>query len=383
MAGGARLARAPPAAGGARARATAAFDVVRDITGAARAADVVGRADAVGAGGRARARRRRARAVGGPHARQDVGDARHAAPPARGRAPRSGWPPRAASSRAITCRRGCATTASRASRPTRCSTRSRSRSTAAGSRARSWPPQVARLTGVEGLDDKLRGGFGDLLKPAAFRGDLCFAPNDGRNVRFARPDQWLGSWEPIDRDEAMRAVARRYLAVYGPGDARDLRALVRHHLARPGREVARRARGRGGRRRGRGRARGDAGRGRGGGGGRRAGGRRAAAAGVRPLRRRRAARRRRRAGAGDARRVYRPQGWLSPVLLVDGRMAGVWSHERKGARLTVAIEPFEPLEPWVRDGAEAEAERLAAFVEARSSSPGRERRSVLEPPIGG
>jgi hypothetical protein len=26
--------------------------------------------------------------------------------------------------------------------------------------------------------------------------------------------------------------------------------------------------------------------------------------------------------------VYRPQGWLSPVVLVDGRMEDVWRHER-------------------------------------------------------
>ena len=42
-------------------------------------------------------------------------------------------------------------------------------------------------------------------------------------------------------------------------------------------------------------------------------------------------------------RVYRPQGWLSPVLLVDGRIAGVWSHERAGDRLVVEIEPFARL----------------------------------------
>ena len=27
-------------------------------------------------------------------------------------------------------------------------------------------------------------------------------------------------------------------------------------------------------------------------------------------------------------RVYRPQGWISPVVLVDGRMAGVWDYDR-------------------------------------------------------
>ena len=44
--------------------------------------------------------------------------------------------------------------------------------------------------------------------------------------------------------------------------------------------------------------------------------------------------------AAERARVYRPQGWLSPVLLVDGRVAGVWSHERAGDRLVVEIEPF-------------------------------------------
>ena len=32
--------------------------------------------------------------------------------------------------------------------------------------------------------------------------------------------------------------------------------------------------------------------------------------------------------------VYRPQGWLSPVVLVDGRMEGVWRHERRGGGRT-------------------------------------------------
>ena len=58
-------------------------------------------------------------------------------------------------------------------------------------------------------------------------------------------------------------------------------------------------------------------------------------------------------------RVYRRQGWLSPVLLVDGRIAGVWSHERRGGVLEVTIEPFEPVQELVRDGAEREAQRLA------------------------
>jgi hypothetical protein len=62
------------------------------------------------------------------------------------------------------------------------------------------------------------------------------------------------------------------------------------------------------------------------------------------------------------RRVYRPQGWLSPVLLVDGRMEGVWRHERKRDWLVVGIEPLREQPAWVRRAAEVEAERLARFA---------------------
>lgn len=53
--------------------------------------------------------------------------------------------------------------------------------------------------------------------------------------------------------------------------------------------------------------------------------------------------------------VYCPQGWLSPVVLVDGRMEGVWRHERRGDRLSVEIEPFARQPDWVRRAAEEEA----------------------------
>jgi Winged helix DNA-binding domain len=222
--------------------------------------------------------------------------------------------------------------------------------------------EVARITGIAGLDGKLRGGFGDLLKPAAFRGDLCFAPSEGRNVRFARPDQWLGPWEPVDVDEAARAVTRRYLATYGPANREALArwfgmpspALAGRWLAGLGDEAATV----------------------------RLDGEElvmlaadvdeaaaAEPAGVVRLlpafdvyvvgapRDRDAVLR-----TADRARVYRPQGWLSPVLLVDGRMAGVWSHEQRGDRLAVEIEPFGRLSRAERAGAEAEAAALAEFL---------------------
>jgi len=61
-------------------------------------------------------------------------------------------------------------------------------------------------------------------------------------------------------------------------------------------------------------------------------------------------------------RVHRAQGWVSPVLTVGGRIAGTWRHERKGSRIEVSLSPFEPLPAAARDGAEAEAQRLGAFL---------------------
>jgi hypothetical protein len=63
-------------------------------------------------------------------------------------------------------------------------------------------------------------------------------------------------------------------------------------------------------------------------------------------------------------RVYRPQGWLSPVLLVNGRMVGVWRHAQKGRKLTVELEPFGRLPAWARGQLESEAARLADFHDA-------------------
>jgi len=61
-------------------------------------------------------------------------------------------------------------------------------------------------------------------------------------------------------------------------------------------------------------------------------------------------------------RIFRGQGWISATLVVDGRIEGVWRHEQKGRRLTLAIEPFVRPSASLRSGVSAEAERLAAFL---------------------
>jgi hypothetical protein len=66
--------------------------------------------------------------------------------------------------------------------------------------------------------------------------------------------------------------------------------------------------------------------------------------------------------AAEVRRIFRPQGWVSPILLVDGRIAGVWRHERRGRGIVVELEPFGRLPARARHGLEAEARRLADFL---------------------
>ena len=63
-------------------------------------------------------------------------------------------------------------------------------------------------------------------------------------------------------------------------------------------------------------------------------------------------------------RVYRNQGWISPVVLIDGAIAGVWSHKLQGKRLLINIEPFGKLSKTERAGIEREGERLALVFES-------------------
>jgi Winged helix DNA-binding domain len=76
---------------------------------------------------------------------------------------------------------------------------------------------VGERVGDAAVAEQLGSGFGELLKPAAFTGELCFAPNEGRLVRFTRPASWLaGFTAPGPSEDAAREVVRRYLRVYGP-----------------------------------------------------------------------------------------------------------------------------------------------------------------------
>jgi hypothetical protein len=227
-------------------------------------------------------------------------------------------------------------------------------------RTREWlADRLAELAGPD-VREAVLFSWGGVLKQSARFGDLCFGPPRGRTITFVRPDRWLRRTLRADPEQAGRELVRRFLAAYGPASAVDFgrwieeptkaRALLRasaDQLAEVDID------------------------------GRRAlaltGDLPALAASRRP----RGVRllpafdqyvtgtqpREAFVPSDSIRRVFSQQGWVAPVLLVDGRAAGVWSHERIADAIRVRVEPFHPLRPKVRAELAQEVERLAAFLD--------------------
>jgi hypothetical protein len=63
-------------------------------------------------------------------------------------------------------------------------------------------------------------------------------------------------------------------------------------------------------------------------------------------------------------RVYRNQGWISPVVLTNGSLAGIWRHEVQSRKLRVTVEPFAKLPRAAREAVVREATDLAKFFDS-------------------
>jgi hypothetical protein len=221
---------------------------------------------------------------------------------------------------------------------------------------------VTKLGATPEMVAGMLGSWGGYLKQASFSGYLCFAPNLKQEARFTNPATWLRK-PPVqlDHDKAFDLFSTRYLGTYGPATARDLghwwginQGQAKRRLAAIGdvtTEVT-------------------------------IEGERylmltadvTALAATKPVNVVRllpafdqwvvcASRRVPALLDPEYRqRIYRLQGWVSPVLLVNGHMAGVWKHEHKGRTVSVEISPFAKLPRWTRTPIADEAERFAAFV---------------------
>jgi len=196
-------------------------------------------------------------------------------------------------------------------------------------------------------------------------GLICYGRGEGNEIVFIRTDHWLPKLKlkPMSATEAQCALLRKYLHAYGPAtlhdfshwagismqEVRPLRALLEPELAEiPAqkknclllREDVAALNSRSGKER---------------------------CVRLLPLFDSYLLAHREKdhlLSAQHYKRVYRNQGWISPVVLIDGAIAGIWSHKVQGKKLLVNIEPFGKLSKLERAGIEREAESLALYHDA-------------------
>jgi hypothetical protein len=220
--------------------------------------------------------------------------------------------------------------------------------------------KVAAKVGPKGRD-RMMSGWGEMLKPAAFHGYLCSGPPSGQSVRFVRPDRWIEDWDVPEAEEAWGEIVRRYFSAYGPATREEFARWWGMQPAPAGRVI-------------------------------RASatqltevqieGQRAwALSKERALRKSRrgetlrllpafdvyVAATRPRASLVDPRfedLVFRKAGWISPVVVVDGWIKGVWKHERSAGSVEVTVQPFERFSTSQRKKIGAEVDRLGHFLDA-------------------
>lgn len=206
----------------------------------------------------------------------------------------------------------------------------------------------------------LKSGWGGLLKPAARRGRLCFGPNRGQSVTFVRPQNWLDEWHELEPRAAHAELARRYLRAYGPATRKDFSrwlgmfpgadreawSAIQDELVnvsvegQPAQMLAADLRSM------------------------------PSHAGEQPVQLLPGfdpylmghATRDHLFDSAHRWKVSRVAGWISPVLLVDGRVQGVWTHAVSRGKLKVDITPFDPLKPRVIKQAGARADTIATAL---------------------
>jgi hypothetical protein len=203
----------------------------------------------------------------------------------------------------------------------------------------------------------------DLLHLTAARGVVCYGGPRNGEPTFVRADAWVPGFEDVAPEDAETRLLRRYLEAFGPATATDFAVwtgmTVREARAIWGRaeselvpvEVE---------------------------------GVEASTllADVDELSRARVERphvrllpyfdsyllghadRRHLVSDEHRRQVSRAQGWIAPVVLVDGRVLGVWSHTHKRGRLALEVTPLGRLTRRVVAGVHTEAEELQRFLGA-------------------
>ncbi len=203
----------------------------------------------------------------------------------------------------------------------------------------------------------------ELLHLVATRGVVCYGPYRGNEPTFVRADAWIPGWKDVSREQAEDALLRMYMKAYAPATAtdfalwagitfteareiwarlqadlapldvegwaasilkKDLNELVQAKFERP---LVR----------------------------------------LLPYFDTYLLGHKDREHLVDMKHrpaVYRPQGWIAPVVLVDGRVRAIWEHRWEGNRLHVKVGKFGPLSRRITAIIHEEAEELGRFLDA-------------------
>ncbi len=222
---------------------------------------------------------------------------------------------------------------------------------------------LAEQTGLAHVRDViLSSSWGTLLRQAALRGDLCFGPNQGQHVTFVNPRAWMGAWPSIEPEQALQELVRRYLRAYSPATAADfarwcwdgggiiqakkLFGSMNEELEEVDVEGWRAV---------------------------------ALRATLEPMQRLEPAEtihllplfdaytigmpreREQLLSLSYKSLVFRPQGWVSAVVLVNGSIQGVWQYTTRRSQTVVKVHLFRSPTAVIHKGIEAEVERLSDF----------------------
>jgi len=191
-------------------------------------------------------------------------------------------------------------------------------------------------------------------------GLVCYGPGEGNTTTFVRTDQWLGKQRRVAEEEARVHLLRAYLRAYGPAGIRDfahwsgmpmpqvkpLPALLGEELAEVEVDGSRRLL-----------LRADA-------------DELASASNARMVALLPGfdpyllahAEKGHFLHSAHYKKVYRNQGWISNVVLIDGHISGVWSYEIRGSRVRFLVNPFARLSVILRNRIAREFQSMADFL---------------------
>ena len=204
------------------------------------------------------------------------------------------------------------------------------------------------------------GRVWSIVRVPMAEGLVCYGPGEGNEVKLVRVDQWIKKPKPVEEQAARASLLGKYLAAYGPATLQDFAkwagismVLVKPLAPELRDELAE-----------------------------------VEIAGNKYLLLKQDRSAIKRHAMSDCvrllplfdpfllahatkdhliarshyKRVWRNQGWISAVVLVDGEIVGTWTHTLRGSRVVVTVDGFKKLPPRVRSSIEQEAASLAAFM---------------------